>query len=83
MIFFDLSTLIFSSCLADHVTHLHTMLETFAANKYFAKFSKCSFVESQVSYLGHMISKEGQQPDSEKVHAIQEWPLHLVHSRDH
>ena len=33
--------------------------------------SKCKFFQSQVKYLGHIISADGISPDPEKVSAIQ------------
>ena len=42
--------------------------------QFFAKLSKCSFTTAEVSYLGHIISAQGVQPDPEKVKAIHDWP---------
>jgi len=36
--------------------------------------SKCSFFQSKVHYLGHIISSEGIVVDSAKIDAILEWP---------
>ena len=35
---------------------------------------KCSFLKSELIYVGFFISKEGLKMDPEKVKAIQEWP---------
>ena len=40
----------------------------------FAKLSKCSFGQSQIDYLGHVVSREGVRVDDSKVAAIQQWP---------
>ena len=38
------------------------------------KREKCSFLEAEVEYLGHCISKQGLQPTEAKVRAITEAP---------
>ena len=39
------------------------------------KASKCEFMMSQVTYLGHIVSQEGIQTDPEKTSAIRDWPV--------
>jgi hypothetical protein len=50
----------------------------------YAKLSKCSFFESKIHYLGHIISGEGIVVDPTKIEAIMEWwtptNVHEVHS---
>jgi hypothetical protein len=38
------------------------------------ELSKCSFYQSKIHYLGHVISDEGIPLDPLKVEAIMEWP---------
>ncbi|KZV51814.1 hypothetical protein F511_29713 [Dorcoceras hygrometricum] len=40
----------------------------------FAKFSKCDFWLDKVSFLGHIISKDGLEVDPVKVEAVRDWP---------
>ncbi|KAH9296601.1 hypothetical protein KI387_040189, partial [Taxus chinensis] len=40
----------------------------------YGKLSKCSFYETEVHYLGHVISKDGIVVDPSKIVAITEWP---------
>jgi hypothetical protein len=42
--------------------------------KLYGKLSKCSFYQSKIHYLGHIISGEGIVVDPVKVEAIMEWP---------
>jgi len=53
-------------------------------NKIYEKMSKCSFFQSKIYYLGHIISSEGIVVDPTKIDAILEWPtpsnVHEVHS---
>jgi len=37
------------------------------------KFSKCEFFQSQIHYLGHMVSKDGITVDWEKIKSIMEY----------
>ncbi|XP_073046026.1 uncharacterized protein [Primulina eburnea] len=57
-----------------HEEHLHLALQTLRENKIYAKFSKSEFWLRSVSFLGHMISREGVSVDPRKVEAITEWP---------
>ena len=38
------------------------------------KPSKCSLLQSEVRYLGHVVSKDGVSTDPEKVSAVASWP---------
>ena len=37
------------------------------------KPSKCKLYQTKVCYLGHVVSKDGVEPDPEKVSALKEW----------
>jgi len=39
----------------------------------YAKLNKCSFFQTKLHYLGHIVSKEGIAVDLEKIRAIMEW----------
>lgn len=45
------------------------VLELLRQNQLYAKETKCHFRDSQVEYLGHLISKEGVVIDPKKIHA--------------
>ena len=40
----------------------------------YGNLSKCSFYQSRIHYLGHVISGKGIAVDPVKVEAIMEWP---------
>ena len=39
------------------------------------KPSKCEFFQSQITYLGHIVSKDGIEMDPKKITAIKDWPV--------
>ena len=41
--------------------------------KLYARFSKCEFWLDSVSFLGHVVSKDGVMVDSSKVEAVRSW----------
>ena len=41
--------------------------------KLYAKFSKCEFWLDSVSFLGHVVSKDGVMVDPCKIEAVKSW----------
>lgn len=72
IVFFD-DILIYSPSLSDHFSHLESVFETLRKNQLLAKLSKCSFGQSSVGFLGHIIATDGVHPDPEKIQAMLEW----------
>lgn len=70
MVVFIEDILLYSESQEEHEEHLVTMLEALRHQKLFAKFKKCDFWIDHVSFLGHVISKEGVSADPQKVKAI-------------
>jgi hypothetical protein len=65
--------LIYSKSSEEHATHLKLLLEKLKERKLYAKFNKCEFWLDTLSFLGHMISKDGIKVDPRKVVAISNW----------
>ena len=58
--------------------HLENLQETFDATRkhgLLIKAVKCSFAMSEVTFLGHKITRDGVSPLHSKVEAVQKWPL--------
>ena len=52
---------------------MRVVLQTLKEHKLYAKFSKCEFWLDKVTFVGHIISKNGLEVDLEKVEAVQKW----------
>ena len=66
--------LIYSRSKEEHEQHLRVVLQILREKRLYAKFKKCEFWLSSVSFLGHVVSKDGVSVDSTKVSAIVDWP---------
>jgi hypothetical protein len=81
-VFID-NILIYSRTMEEHVKQLRLVLQCLRENKLFGKLSKCSFYQSKIHYLGHVISGEGIVVDPAKIKAIMEWhaPMNVLEVR--
>ncbi|XP_073049512.1 uncharacterized protein [Primulina eburnea] len=55
--------------------HLRTVLQLLREKQLYAKLKKCEFWLEQVSFLGHIVSKDGIAVDPMKIEAIKQWPI--------
>ncbi|KAI7806903.1 Pol polyprotein [Triplophysa rosa] len=67
--------LIFSSSPQEHTQHVKEVLRRLLENQLFVKAEKCEFHSDTVSFLGHVISPRGIEPDAAKVKAVATWPV--------
>ena len=51
--------LVYSKDRENHNTHFRVELETLRKKQLYAKLSKCEFWLNEVSFLGHIVLKEG------------------------
>jgi len=65
--------LVYSVNHEDHVEHLKMVLSILRENKLFAKLKKWEFWLEKVSFLGHVISKDGVAVDPSKTEAVMNW----------
>lgn len=61
--------------MAEHLNHLEITFQVLLTHQFVLKFSKCFFAQTQVEYLGHIVSSEGVKPVASKVEAILQWPI--------
>ncbi|KAH0684682.1 hypothetical protein KY289_022434 [Solanum tuberosum] len=57
----------------EHANDKRVVLQTLKERQLFAKFSKCEFWLQSVAFLGHIVSSDGIQVDSQKIEAVKQW----------
>jgi hypothetical protein len=72
VVFID-DILIFSKTKEEHEKHLRLVLEKLRSNQLYAKFNKCDFWLTEVTFLGHIISAGGVSVDPSKVRDVLNW----------
>ncbi|KFD60559.1 hypothetical protein M514_27263 [Trichuris suis] len=73
MVYMD-DILVFSKDDNDHMKHLAVVFERISAAGLTLRGRKCRIGVSEVSFLGHVFSSKGMQPDPSKVRCIVNWP---------
>ena len=73
MIFID-DLIIFSDTYEEHVRRLKTVFQRLQENGLKLSPKKCKFFQSEVRYLGHIVSGDGVKPDPSKVDKVMNWP---------
>jgi len=68
-------TNVFSTTFEKHLIHLRTVFDKLRTNGLKLQPSKCHFGKTSLAFLGHIIGKDGIQPDPTKVSAIQQFPI--------
>ena len=59
----------------EHLTRLWAVFEKCKKAELKLKPLKCEFFKQELTYLGHVVSKNGIQTDSKKGEAICKWPV--------
>ena len=73
IVFID-DILVYSRSEEEHADHLRTVLRVLQHQKLYAKFSKCEFWLTSVTFLGHIIGADGIRVDMQKIGAVKTWP---------
>ena len=58
----------------EHLENLKLVFELLPKHALYAKESKCEFFQTEIHYLGHVISADGLKMDPDKVDTIVRWP---------
>ncbi|XP_015159833.1 uncharacterized protein [Solanum tuberosum] len=72
IVFID-DILIYSRAWKEHEKHLRIVLGLLREKRLYAKFSKCEFWLDSMSFLGHVVSKDGVMVDPTKIEAVKNW----------
>jgi hypothetical protein len=70
MVYYINDILIFSKNMEDHECHVHMVLEKIWEVRFYTKLEKCEFHQSEVEFLGYIISRDGIHMDPRKVWII-------------
>ncbi|XP_059315826.1 uncharacterized mitochondrial protein AtMg00860-like [Lycium ferocissimum] len=65
--------LVYSKRREEHEHHLRIVLRLLREKELYAKFSKYGFWLDSVSFLGHVVSKDGIMVDPKKIEAVRDW----------
>ena len=68
--------IIFSRTMKEHLKHIKIIFQKLKVAGLKLKESKCDFFQSEIHYLGHLISDKGIQPLPEKLDTMQNMPCH-------
>ena len=67
--------LVCSKSFEEHLQHLQQIFEWLRKAGLTLKPKKLSFLQSQVIYLGHVISSDGISPDPSKIQRVRDYPI--------
>lgn len=65
--------LIYNSTLQEHVVKLRQVFETLDRHQLKIKKPKCSFARQQLTYLGHIISKQREATNMKNIEVVCNW----------
>jgi hypothetical protein len=73
VIFID-DILIYSKTPEEHAAHLREVLGRLRSSKFYCKLFNCELWRSEVTFLGHVVSKKGLSMEQTKLQAVEQWP---------
>ncbi|KAH9269394.1 hypothetical protein BASA83_008624 [Batrachochytrium salamandrivorans] len=76
---------LFRHMIKDHKEHVRQVLQVLKDDNLFCKAEKCHFYQTEIKYLGYIISPNGTSMDPSKISAVQDWPApkrFLAHPND-
>ena len=66
--------IVFSETFEEHLIRLNAVLQKFASAGLKLKPSKCELFKQAITYLGHVVSKDGVATCQNKIQSILDWP---------
>ena len=70
--------LIYSATLELHRRHIDIVLSRLSSHQWYCKAKKCSFAQTSIEYLGHIISNGTLSIDPSKMHTVTQWRTPLA-----
>lgn len=66
--------LVVGATLEEHNANLTKVLDRFREAGLMLKPKKCKFAQTEVEYLGHIVSRDGVRTDPKKLEAVRDFP---------
>ncbi len=73
LVFLD-NLIVYSDSLEEHESLLISVLGRLREYGLKLSLDKCNFFQTEVRYLGHIVSREGVKTDPEKIRGLKTWP---------
>ena len=67
--------LVFSKTQEEHIQHLELVFKALEDAELHVKLAKCSFMQHELRFLGHIVSSNGTRMDPKKIKAVLDWPV--------
>ena len=67
--------IIFSRSFEEHVDHLRQVFDRLRQAGLKLQPKKCTFGQTEVKYLGHIVSKDGVATDPDKIKLVKDYPI--------
>ena len=66
--------IIYSPDFRSHLQHLEEVFERLWKHGLKLRLDKCTLLQREVKFLGHVVDREGVRPDPDKLVAVRNWP---------
>ncbi len=66
--------IIYSKTFEDHLIHLRKVFELLLSAGLRLNRTKCDFFKNKIDYLGYIVSKDGNAPNTKKIDSITTYP---------
>ncbi len=67
--------IVYAKTFSDHLASLEVVFTRLREAGIKLKAPKCSLLQQEVAFLGHLVTRNGVKPLLSKVKAIKEWPI--------
>jgi len=67
--------IVFGRTVEEHNTHLFNVIQKLSSAGLRLSEKKCTFLQQEVKFLGHVINNSGVQTDPKKIEAVRNWTL--------
>ena len=66
--------IVFSENFNDHMKRLETVLDKMSKAGLRLKLEQCQLLRKEITFLGHVVSEKGVQPNPDNIASILAWP---------